>query len=450
MSNLLLDLLDVEQLDRDLYRARSHWSKPRPHLFGGQVAAQALRAATLTVPADRQPHSLHGYFLRRGTPERPIILRVYRDRDGGSFSARRVVAIQDGAAVFTVSASFHAQEPSGDFQVDMGADAPDPESVPLSLPMGSRDAIVEMRPVETSGVEADAADAADAAGAVAKSGHLGLTSRVWIRAAEQLPDDDALHACALTYISDYGSGFAEIDIPNLAQGGPSLDHCIWFHHPIRLDDWVLLDLWPLRASSAAWHLYGDGARPGRQPGRRAGPRGALAAAAGTHRAAGGQVLGSGQGPGGARRARRNRWPLFWRVAPLQVGRISSTKRRPLPGPARTLWTAPPSRWAEFPPQSEQLAPPATLSGGWRPTAGPSFLHKATSDPGEQGAPPGPAQAGRRRSPDATGRPVLDLDAHLGPRGPRLDGHQASRSCGDRRLTSPRSREEDPTDQGGQR
>ncbi len=259
MSNLLLELLDVEQLDRDLYRARSHWSKPRPHLFGGQVAAQALRAATLTVPADRQPHSLHGYFLRRGTPERPIILRVYRDRDGGSFSARRVVAIQDGEAVFTVSASFHAQEPSGDFQVDMGADAPDPEGVPPSLPAGSRDAIVEMRPVETSEFEGGAARtvgaagapaAEGAAGAVARSTRSALTSRVWIRAAERLPDDDALHACALTYISDYGSGFAGIDIPDLAQGGPSLDHCIWFHHPIRLDDWVLLDLWPLRASSA--------------------------------------------------------------------------------------------------------------------------------------------------------------------------------------------------------
>src|ERR1700742_715055 len=140
MDNSILDLLDVEQLDRDLFRGSSFWSKPRPPLFGGQVAAQALRAATLTVPPDRHPHSLHGYFLRRGTPEQPIILRVYRDRDGGSFSARRVGAIQDGEGLFTVSASFHAGETSGDFQVDMAADAPEPESLPSLSAAGSRDA----------------------------------------------------------------------------------------------------------------------------------------------------------------------------------------------------------------------------------------------------------------------------------------------------------------------
>jgi acyl-CoA thioesterase-2 len=240
MENSILDLLDVEQLDTDLYRGSSFWSKPRPHLFGGQVAAQALRAATLTVPDDRHPHSLHGYFLRRGTPERPIILRVYRDRDGGSFTARRVVAIQDGEALFTVSASFHAGETSGDFQVDMGTGAPEPESLPSLSAAGSRDAIVEMRPVPGD----------PAAGPPPSGRQFAPASRLWIRVADELPDDDSIHACALTYISDYGSGFAGTEIAGLAQGGPSLDHCIWFHQPIRLDDWVLLDLWPLRASNA--------------------------------------------------------------------------------------------------------------------------------------------------------------------------------------------------------
>ena len=75
-------------------------------------------------------------------------------------------------------------------------------------------------------------------------------SRLWIRVGRDLPEDASFHACALTYISDYGSGFAGTDVPGLSQGGPSLDHCMWFHHPIRLDDWVLLDLWPLRLSSA--------------------------------------------------------------------------------------------------------------------------------------------------------------------------------------------------------
>jgi len=176
----LRDLLDVKELDRDLFEAPSFPDQFRAHLFGGQVAAQALRAAMLTVAPDRAPHSLHGYFLRRGTSGRSTVLQVYRDFDGRSFSSRRVLAIQNGEVLFSAAASFHVEEPSPEYQPAM-------------------------------------------------------------------PDDAATHVCALTYVTDFGSGFAEVAIEGLAPAGPSLDHCIWFHRPIRLDDWVLVDLWPLRA-----------------------------------------------------------------------------------------------------------------------------------------------------------------------------------------------------------
>src|ERR1700761_2513907 len=99
-------MLDVEELDRDLYRANFVFDDAQT-LYGGQVAAQALRAAGLSVEADRSPHSLHGYFLRAGDASRPTIFQVYRDRDGRSYSARRVVALQGGEVIFNMSASFH-------------------------------------------------------------------------------------------------------------------------------------------------------------------------------------------------------------------------------------------------------------------------------------------------------------------------------------------------------
>src|SRR5437867_1274719 len=105
----LVQLLELEVLDRDLFRASNDPQETSRHsLYGGQVAGQALRAAGMTVPEDRLPHSLHGYFLRPGQVNRPVILHVARDRDGGSFSARHVRAVQDGEVIFSMLASFHA------------------------------------------------------------------------------------------------------------------------------------------------------------------------------------------------------------------------------------------------------------------------------------------------------------------------------------------------------
>src|SRR3954465_1852577 len=120
----VLEVLRLDELDRDLYRSRLVFADPFP-LYGGQVAAQALHAAGRTVAAERLPHSLHGYFLRSGDAARPTVFRVDRDRDGGSFSARRVVALQGGEVIFSMSASFSAGGPGPDVQLD-----PTPEVEP--------------------------------------------------------------------------------------------------------------------------------------------------------------------------------------------------------------------------------------------------------------------------------------------------------------------------------
>src|SRR5437660_7688982 len=125
----LAELLDLEVLDRDLFRGYNV-GIDRHRLFGGQVAAQALRAAGLTVPDDRFPHSFHGYFLRQGRPDRAVILHVDRDRDGGSFSARHVRAVQDGEVIFSMVASFHAREESSTFDGVPTRRAPEPSTLP--------------------------------------------------------------------------------------------------------------------------------------------------------------------------------------------------------------------------------------------------------------------------------------------------------------------------------
>jgi acyl-CoA thioesterase-2 len=228
----LLDLLDLEVLDRNLYRGRnpSHTANRRGSLFGGQVAAQALRAATLTTPEGRQPHSMHGYFLRAGRTDLPTILRVDRDRDGGSVSARRVTASQDGEVIFTLSASFQAPQVGAEWQVPMTADAGAPEDLPEPSFWGSsQHGMLEIRNVPGRPVEG-----------------FDLSHVYWARTRTPLPDDPVVHACVLSYLSDLGSGMTAL---RLDAGGPSLDHAVWFHRTIRLDDWVLFAMSPISASS---------------------------------------------------------------------------------------------------------------------------------------------------------------------------------------------------------
>src|SRR5579863_1038288 len=126
----LPSLLTLERVDRDLFRGRNANYGPRRTLFGGQVAAQCLLAAAATVEPGRLPHSFHGYFLRVGRSDLPVILEVDRDRDGRSFSARRVNAVQEGEVIFSMVTSFHAQREGGDFDDAPRREVPDPEDTP--------------------------------------------------------------------------------------------------------------------------------------------------------------------------------------------------------------------------------------------------------------------------------------------------------------------------------
>ena len=236
----MAELLDLEPLDRDLYRGVNEVPEnDRPTLFGGQVAAQALKAAGLTVPEDRFPHSMHGYFLRPGRRERPVLFEVERDRDGRSFSARRVSARQDGAVIFDLTASFHVNERGGEYALPLRDDVAGPESCakePFSHNFPRADARVV--PPTTADEEGRQ-----------------LSSTLWLRIREPLGADRLTHTCALAYLSDIGTGFLSLEVPGLPKGGPSLDHAVWFRAPIRADEWVLLHMWPLMAGGGRG-LYG--------------------------------------------------------------------------------------------------------------------------------------------------------------------------------------------------
>ncbi|MEU7009816.1 acyl-CoA thioesterase II [Streptomyces sp. NPDC046332] len=241
----LLDLLDLEQIEQNLFRGQSR-SAVVPRVFGGQVAAQALVAAGRTVPDDRLAHSLHAYFLRAGDPGAPIVYTVDRIRDGRSFTTRRVVAVQHGRPIFHLSASFQTYEEGLEHQYEMPA-APDPESLPTAAEMLPRHlpADVAARLVEArAAVDLRYAD-------TPPWGSVGEPreprSQVWFRTNGKLADDPLLHVCLATYVSD----MTLLDSVLLAHGrggwavgdvvGASLDHAMWFHRPFRADEWLLYD-----------------------------------------------------------------------------------------------------------------------------------------------------------------------------------------------------------------
>jgi acyl-CoA thioesterase II len=240
----LVDILNLERLEVDLFRGNSP-NEELQRVFGGQVAGQALVAAGRTVPGERNVHSLHAYFLRPGDPEVPIIYLVDRIRDGRSFTTRRVVAIQHGKAIFTLSASFQVPEAGGEHQFPMPK-APVPEATPLwqdrLKEYGDRVPArwLRPRPVEIRYV-------GDPPWAAVNSGQpREPRAVVWMRAVGPLPDDPLLHVCAVAYASD----MTLLDSVLLGQGlawdesqvtGASLDHAMWFHGPFRADEWLLYE-----------------------------------------------------------------------------------------------------------------------------------------------------------------------------------------------------------------
>ncbi|MFI5754555.1 acyl-CoA thioesterase [Streptomyces sp. NPDC051569] len=245
----LLRLLDLERIERDIFRGLSR-SVVIPRVFGGQVAAQALVAAGRTVPDDRAPHSLHAYFLRPGDPGAPIVYSVDRIRDGRSFTTRRVVAVQHGRPVFHLSASFQTYEEGLEHQSEMPT-APDPETLPTAAELLPRhaDRFVDPGVVDRL-LEARAAvdlRYVDAPPYATAGEPREPRSQVWFRTAGKLADDPLLHVCLATYVSD----MTLLDSVLLAHGrggwavgdvvGASLDHAMWFHRPFRADEWLLYD-----------------------------------------------------------------------------------------------------------------------------------------------------------------------------------------------------------------
>jgi len=219
----ILDLLDLEFIEENLYRSCVTVEGARARLFGGQVAAQALYVAGKTVPEGRLPHSLHGYFLRPGSPLRPTLFQVERDRDGHSFSARRVVAIQNGEVIFNMAASFTTPGSGLDLDADPMPDVPSPETL---APWTDHDHdSFEFRTAQTA-----------AAG-------FRIPSEFWFRCMVSLPAEPLLHAAVLTYISDISSGLIALE-GGEGHGGPSLDHAVWFHRQARMDEWTWQGLIP--------------------------------------------------------------------------------------------------------------------------------------------------------------------------------------------------------------
>ena len=249
MDSRLADLqrqFELERLEVNLFRGQSR-DTGSPQVFGGQVLGQALKAASATIEDGRICHSLHAYFLRRGDFNKPIVYSVDRSRDGGSFSARRVLAIQDGEQIFLCSASFQEPEPGLEYQASMPKVPPPEDLQPFAkppaavlekLPEKLRRWLEIERPFEFRPVQQYNPLAPVACEPV---------RQIWMRAVDKLPDDDALHRCLIAYISDYwlldtttmphGSSFLR---GNLIMA--SIDHAIWFHRPGRVDDWLLYSL----------------------------------------------------------------------------------------------------------------------------------------------------------------------------------------------------------------
>jgi len=242
-TDQLLTLLDLETLEHNLFRGRGPkqgWQR----VYGGQVLGQALVAAVRTVEPDRSAHSMHAYFLLGGDPAYPIIYEVDRIRDGGSFTTRRIKAIQHGRPIFVMSASFHKAEEGFDHQSEM-PDVPPPESLPSEkdllsklvdqLPDNMRSYWERERPIEIRLVD--------------MTRYLTREPRppvqcVWMRATGTLPDVPSLHQCVLAYASD----FTLLDTALIAHGKllfdkdiqlASLDHALWFHRDFRADQWLL-------------------------------------------------------------------------------------------------------------------------------------------------------------------------------------------------------------------
>jgi acyl-CoA thioesterase II len=256
----LLALLKLEKIEENIFRGKSQ-DLGFGNIFGGQVLGQALSAATQTVSAERQVHSMHAYFLLPGDPARPIVYDVDCIRDGKSFTTRRVVAIQKGRAIFSMSASFQVDEEGFEHQDDP-PDVPGPEgirsevemarSVQDRIPEPIRAKIVCDRPIEIRPI-----DPVDPFAPKKKA----PARHVWFRANGTMPDDLSVHQYMLAYASDFGLVSTSL-LPHRhtfwegAMQVASLDHAMWFHREFRMDDWLLYVIRSPSASKARGVNFG--------------------------------------------------------------------------------------------------------------------------------------------------------------------------------------------------
>jgi len=256
----LRSVLELERIEDNLYRGQSYRT-PWGRVFGGQVLAQSIHAAQLTVPEDRILHSMHAYFLLAGDIDLPIVYDVEHVRDGGSYTTRRVKAIQKGRPIFTVQASFQKYEDGLSHSVPM-PDVPPPEGLQNDQEIGEslKDCAPELykvsrveRPIECR----PARGAAQYTSAATEP-----RQHIWIKARGTLPDTDRMHQVALTYVSDYNL-LATALLPHWEIATrdkvflASLDHAMWFHRPFRLDDWLLYSIESPSASSGRGYSRGD-------------------------------------------------------------------------------------------------------------------------------------------------------------------------------------------------
>ncbi len=250
----LINQMELEQIEVNLFRGESRDIGSRA-VFGGQVLGQSLRAAVKTVDENRLPHSMHAYFILPGDIKAPIIYDVDRIRDGGSFTTRRVIAIQHGRAIFNMSASFQIKEEGVEHQIEMPNVTP-PEELPEDLerrkkiidkvPERLKKIYLQQWPIDFRRVEQYSPFSSE---------KLAPVKHVWFRAVETLPDDPNLHRSLLAYTSDFnllstamlphGLSFAS---PNLLVA--SLDHALWFHCDFRMDEWLLYTMQSPNAANA--------------------------------------------------------------------------------------------------------------------------------------------------------------------------------------------------------
>lgn len=239
----MLAILQLEQTDTDCFLGRNETRQPGLRLFGGQILAQALKAATMTVEADRIAHSMHARFLRPGVRSQPVLFQVERIRDGRSFSMRRVSAMQKKDCLFTAMLSFHIPEAGPQYQVVSGTWPPPEdleddtqvarrlgEKIKKAMPWALIERAFEVRSVYP----------------INKPPPDHPVKPAWLRLRSRLPDDRALHQSLIAYATDMGL-MSTAMIPHLRRygrislAGVSLDHTLWFHQPMRADEWWLYD-----------------------------------------------------------------------------------------------------------------------------------------------------------------------------------------------------------------